>query len=328
MKIVLLALLLTTLAQAELTLEALKKQAGQTRLKKPLEYLKLAAAVKPVFLKQGGLVQLPEDVPTLILPDLHAQRDYLVAALSQKIEGKTALELLKQGKLNLLCLGDAMHSEQRNQMRWLQAEQDYLQGRESPSMEAELTESLGLMEMLFQLKRAYPNHFFLVRGNHEDMDPERPYTKFTQVGESNLVKAWVTRHWGEPFLKQWSATERSLPLLARGASFMGSHAPPEAEITPEQVQKRTSAAFRALCWSDNTRWGAAEEKLFLKNCARFQVSPERPWVAGHRKVEGALYRSQCDGRIIQINPIQGWVMIMAPAKGRPFEARKAVRPLS
>lgn len=328
MKTALLLLLLTTLAQAELTLETLKKQAGQTRLKKPAEYLSAASAVKPILLKQGGLVQLPQDVPTLILPDLHAQRDYLVTALSQKIEGKSAFELLKGGKLNVLCLGDAMHSEQRNQLRWLQAEQDYLEGRESLSMEAELTESLGLMEMLFELKVGYPNHFYMVRGNHEDMDPERAYTKFTQVGESNLVKTWVTRHWGEKFLKQWSATERSLPLLASGATFMGSHAPPEAEITQEGVQKRTSAAFRALCWSDNTRWGAAEEKTFLKNCERFQVTPNRPWVAGHRKVEGALYRSQCEGRIIQINPIEGWVMIIAPAKGRPFEPRKAVRPLS
>lgn len=314
-------------AWAEPGLAGLKKMAAEPGLHKPAYYLQAAARVRPLFQKQGGLVQAPADVPTLILPDLHAQRDYLCAALSQKIEGETAFELLKQGRLNVLCLGDAMHSEQRNQMRWLQAEQDYLSGKQSLALEGEIAESLGLMVMLFELKSSFPNHFFFVRGNHEDMDPERPYAKFTQVGESNLVKAWVSRNWGEPFLKQWSATERSLPLLVSGGSFVGSHAPPERELTAGEVQKRTPAAFRALCWSDNTRWtpGSAEESAFLTNCRRFQISASRPWVAGHRKVTEGLYRSQLGGKIIQINPIEGWVMILAPAKGHPFEARKAVR---
>lgn len=304
--------------------------AAVTRLQKPAHYLQAAAKVRPIFQKQGGLVQIPVDVPTLILPDLHAQRDYLCAALSQKIEGKTAFDLLRQGRLNVLCLGDAMHSEQRNQMRWLQAERDYLEGRQSLSLEAEITESLGLMVMIFELKSSYPNHFYFVRGNHEDMDPERPYTKFTRVGESNLVKAWVSRNWGDKFLKQWSASEQTMPLMASGGTFVGSHAPPERELTAEEVQQRTSKAFRALCWSDNTQWksGSAEEQAFQANCRTFRVSQQRPWVAGHRKVTEGLYRSQLGGRIIQINPIEGWVMILAPAKGRPFEAHKAVRAVS
>jgi len=329
MKIALLLVLLTTLAQAELTLAQLKQRAGATKLQPPAYYLKTAQAARGVFQKQGGLVHLPEDVPTLILPDLHAQRNYLAAALSQKIDGVEAFQLLKTGRLNLLCLGDAMHSEQRNQMRWLQAEQDYLGHQASPALEAELVESLGLLAMIMDLKVAYPQHFYFVRGNHEDIDPERPYTKFTQVGESNLVREWVLKAWGKQFLAQWSACERAMPLLASGASFMGSHAPPEREITPDEVQKRTSAAFRALCWSDNTQWsaGSAEEKAFLANCARFHVTSQRPWIAGHRKVNEGLFRSQLDGRIIQINPIEGWVMLVAPPKGRPFESRKAVRPL-
>jgi len=330
MKIALLLVLLTTLAPAEITLDQLKQRAVAGKLRKPAYYLRAAQAARVVFQKQGGLVHLPEDVPTLILPDLHAQRNYLVAALSQKIDGVQAFQLLKTGRLNLLCLGDAMHSEQRNQMRWLQAEQDYLSGGTSPALEAELVESLGLLAMIMDLKVAYPQHFYFVRGNHEDMDPERPYTKFTRVGESNLVREWVLKNWGKQFLTQWSACERAMPLLASGASFMGSHSPPERQLTLKQVQDRAPEAFRALCWSDNTRWsaGSAEEKAFLANCALFQVSAQRPWIAGHRKVDEGLYRSQLGGRIIQINPIEGWVMLVAPPKGRPFESRKAVRPLS
>ncbi|MBX3167261.1 MAG: metallophosphoesterase [Candidatus Eremiobacteraeota bacterium] len=325
-----LLLALSPLAGAEPNLARLRQLAAETRLQKPAYYLQSAAKARPIFQKQGGLVTIPGDVPTLILPDLHAQRDYLVAALAQKIEGKVAFELLRKGKLNVLCLGDAMHSEQRRQMRWMQAEQDYLEGRQSLSLEAEITESLGLMVMIFELKTSYPGHFYFVRGNHEDMDPERAYSKFTRVGESNLVKSWVRRNWGDKFLRQWAATERSLPLMASGGSFVGSHAPPEREVTAEEVHKRTPEAFRALCWSDNTQWkpGSSEERAFLANCRRFQISPTRPWVAGHRKVTEGLYRSQLGGKIIQINPIEGRVMIVAPAKGRPFESRKAVRPVS
>lgn len=327
LKPLLLSLLFPALALAEPTLAGLKKLAGNQRLQPPAYYLKSAARVRPIFLKQGGLVQVPGDVPTLILPDLHAQRDYLCSALSQKIEGKVAFDLLKQGKLNVLCLGDAMHSEQRNQMRWLQAEQDYLDGRQSLSLEREIAESLGLMVMLFELKSSYPAHFFFVRGNHEDMDPERPYTKFTRVGESNLVKAWVSRNWGEKFLKEWASTERAMPLLASGGSFMGSHAPPERKITVDQVQQRTPDAFRALCWSDNTRWTSdgSEEKAFLANCRLFKVSSNRPWVAGHRKVTEGLYRTQLGGKIIQINPMEDWVMLVAPPNGRPLQASQMVR---
>jgi hypothetical protein len=327
MKIVALSLLLSAVAWAEPSLAGLRKMAADDAVHKPAYYLQAAAKARPIFLKQGGLVQIPGDVPTLILPDLHAQRGYLTAALSQRVDGKVAFDLLKAGKLNVLCLGDAMHSEQRHQIRWMQAEKDFLEGRKSPSLEAEVAESLGLMVMIFELKASYPGHFFFVRGNHEDMDPQLPYAKFTRVGESNLVKAWVTKNWSEKFLKEWTAVEGSLPLMATGASFVGSHAPPESALTPEAIRNRSAAAFRALCWSDNTRWipGSAEETAFLANCKRFQVTSQRPWIAGHRKVTEGLYRSQVDGKLIQINPIEGWVLILAPAKGRPFESRKAVR---
>ena len=330
MKTAICLLALTSIGWAQPTLAGLRRMAVDSALQKPAYYLRAAAKARPIFQKQGGLVEVPGDVPTLILPDLHAQRAYLVTALSQKIEGKTALDLLQQGKLNVLCLGDAMHSEQRGQMRWMQAERDYLEGRKSPSLEGELAESLGLMVMIFELKSSYPGHFFFVRGNHEDMDPQQPYFKFTRVGESNLVRAWISKTWGDKFLHEWAATEGSLPLMASGGSFVGSHAPPERELTVENIKNRTALAFRTLCWSDNTQWvsGGAQEKAFLVNCQRFQVTARRPWVCGHRKVTDGLYRDQAGGRIIQINPIEGWVMMIAPPKGRPFESRKAVRALS
>lgn len=285
-----------------------------------------------MFLKQGGAVQLPTDLATLILPDLHAQRDYLVAALALPLHGSTVFEQLRRGKLNVLCLGDGMHAEGRAEARWLQAEQDYLNGaRSSDSMQAELVESLGLLQMVMDLKVSFPGNFYFVRGNHEDIDPLAPYTKFTRVGESNLIKAWVERNWGGDFLRSWHRCEQSMPLLALGGSFVASHAAPETPLTFEDVRGRTQAAFRACCWSDNTRWpsGGAQEQAFRENCRRFKVSASRPWVCGHRKVEGALYRTQCDGLLLQINPLDSEprVYLLAPPAGQPLRPGRAAHPL-
>jgi len=268
----------------------------------------------------------------VILPDLHAQRDYLVAALKMPLQGSTVWQLLQKGQVNLLCLGDGMHGENRVQARWLEAEQDYLAGRPSLALQAEMTESLGLLKMVMDLKLAFPQHFYFVRGNHEDINPSLPFRKFTQVGESNLVKAWTMQHMGDKFLQEWHACEQAMPLIAEGSSFVASHSPPGAPVTRQQVSQRGAEAFRACTWSDNTRWriGGAEEQAFLANCRAWKVTPERPWIAGHRKVEGALYRSQCQGRLIQINPLdyQDRVVAIAPGQARPFQPPVAIRKLA
>ena len=321
------------LARPELSwTQLLRRQASTQKLETPASYLKSAAASAGVFRKQGGVVDLPGHLPTVILPDLHAQRDYLLEALLMPMGGTTVVGLLQQGKINVLCLGDGMHAEQRAEARWLQAERELIQGVRSQAMEAEMVESLGLLKMVMDLKVAFPNHFYFVRGNHEDMDPLTPYRKFTQVGESTLVRQWVTDRMGSSFLQQWHACEQAMPLLARGGSFVASHAPPEQILRLDEVQQRSPRAFRACAWSDNTRWtpSGAEERAFLENCRTFQVSSTRPWLVGHRKVIDALYRSQCQGRLIQINPLdsQPRVIVIAPPQGQPFKPERDVKKLA
>jgi hypothetical protein len=319
-----------------LTLADLKLRSNQTKLEDASYYLGRAKQATPAFVQAGGLVKVPDDVPTVLLPDLHAQRDYLVQALELKLNGISVYEGLKKGTLNVVCMGDAMHSEQRCLDRWLQAEKDVSQGLQSAAMEAEMAESLGLMAMIIDLKQAFPGRFYFVRGNHEDMNPEAPYRKFTNFGESNLVKKFVIQRWGVNFLNDWHQFELSLPLVAVGGSFVASHSPPGQVISEASVAKRTSQAFRACTWSDNPRWvtGGPEEQAFLENCKTFRVTSKRPWLCGHRKVDGALYRSQCDGRIIQINPNEPGnhkgprVYIVAPAKNQEFRPARDVRQMN
>jgi hypothetical protein len=156
-----------------------------------------------VFLLQGGLVDVDPNVVTVILPDLHAQRDYLMQALRLRVGGESLLSGLADGQANLLCLGDGMHSELHGRERWLQAEEEMSRGFQSPALKAEMVDSLGLLQMVMDLKVAYPKHFFFVRGNHEDMDPLVPYYKFTRTGESVLVRTWVVHNLEQSFLDTW-----------------------------------------------------------------------------------------------------------------------------
>jgi hypothetical protein len=335
LQVVALLLLLPLLpaARPALDLEAFRGMARSHQLETPQAYLSSLQKGRIIFEKQGRWVKIPDAVPSLILPDLHAQRDYLLQALELKLDGKTVWQRLQAGQINLVLLGDAMHSEQRAQQRWLQAEAEVLGAHPeaSPAMQAEMVESLGLMRMIFELKSVFPERFFFLRGNHEDMDPQRPYAKFTRVGESNLVKHWVVARFGADFLKRWSQAEKALPLVGEGGSFLASHSPPEELLLREDVLQGSAAVFHACTWSDNTRWqpGGLQEGNFLANCRRYGVTPQRPWVVGHRKVEGARYRSQCGGRLLQINPLDRdpRIYLLAPPRGKPLIPEKAVRSL-
>ena len=67
----------------------------------------------------GGVVRLYEELPTIIVPDLHARLDFFLGLLEWRRGGEApVLERLASGELQLLCLGDGMHAEARAARRW------------------------------------------------------------------------------------------------------------------------------------------------------------------------------------------------------------------
>ncbi|MBL7058506.1 GNAT family N-acetyltransferase [Patescibacteria group bacterium] len=60
-----------------------------------------------------GIVEIKnENIPTIVISDLHARRDFLINVLENKGKaGVSNFDLLKQGKINIVCVGDGMHSE-------------------------------------------------------------------------------------------------------------------------------------------------------------------------------------------------------------------------
>ena len=61
-----------------------------------------------------GIISIEnEKVPTIIVSDIHARRDFLVNILNRKVGAKkeTVKDLLEKGEINIVCVGDGMHSE-------------------------------------------------------------------------------------------------------------------------------------------------------------------------------------------------------------------------
>ncbi|OGG93648.1 MAG: hypothetical protein A2527_11030, partial [Candidatus Lambdaproteobacteria bacterium RIFOXYD2_FULL_50_16] len=190
--------------------------------------------------RPGGILLLKEDVPCLVVPDLHGRADFLKAVLAWNTGEGSVQARLAEGKLQLVCLGDGMHSELRGRGRWLEAFKEFeTQFTEaSPHMDQEMGENLDTMVLVMELKGRFPGFFHFLKGNHENVTDEtgrgnHPFAKF--VLEGAMSKAWILQNLGQTVLDQWDRFERSLPLLARGRHFVVSHARPKTAYSFERL---------------------------------------------------------------------------------------------
>jgi pSer/pThr/pTyr-binding forkhead associated (FHA) protein len=302
-----------------LTLAGLKTFAAKGELESKSTLLSALGEAKSTMSKESGILELPKGVPTMVIPDIHGQREYLTRALEHEIDGKPVMDHLKEGKMNLLCLGDGMHGEGRAKGRWLQAEKDFFDGQPSRAMYDEMVESMGTMKMVMDLKAGLGENFAYLRGNHDDINPERGYMKYTRVGESSLVKDWVTKNYGEDLLQEWHGFEKSMPLVAKGSGFVASHAAPGGVLDRNEVESKTTGAFYKLAWTENRGWAeeGRERQNFETNLDVVGADPGDKWFVGHRKVENANYRTQFDDQLVQVNPLDsdGFVVAMIGADG-------------
>ena len=308
-----------------LTLQHLILEAQRSQVEDKSVYSQNLKATTHLQQQSSGVAELPQGIPTLVLPDLHGRRDFLLKALSRELQGGRAFELLKAGRLNVVCLGDGMHAEGRAQGRWQMAEAARLQGHSnSAAMEAEMLENLSTMKMVMLLKQAFPSNFHYIRGNHDEVLGS--YKKYAdKVPESQLVRDWMETRFGRDFVGQWSAFEESMPLATRGENFVTTHAAPGQSLSRQQIKERNPRAFKVLAWTDNRQWGendAARRRQFAGNLAEMGI-PNGHWVVGHRQVEEGLFRSQMGGQLVQINDPRQEVVALIPS-GTAFNPKRDV----
>src|SRR5579884_222064 len=161
------------------TLEKLRELASRDSLESPETYRTALETVLEVLNKEESLIQL-QDLPTIVIPDIHARRGLLLDVLSHSIRegpyrGQQIFELLQSGFINVVCVGDIVHSEERAD--WvINDDGDWT----TELLDKEMIRSLGTALIIMYLKMQYPEHFHCLRGNHDDMVGElaKDFRKF------------------------------------------------------------------------------------------------------------------------------------------------------
>ncbi|HDQ15285.1 MAG TPA: hypothetical protein ENN41_10790 [Sediminispirochaeta sp.] len=302
------------------------------------EYLELLRRVSEVLLSErpeyrprdaenrpGGLLRLP-DLPTVIVPDLHARRWVLDRLLGMNWGDESVESLLRRGAIQVVCVGDGFHAEGRAAGRWRRAFREYVDKyKHHQAMDEEMRESLGLMEMVMNLKIAFPEHFHFLKGNHENISNEEgrgnhPFRKYAYEGE--MVRLWVLQFYGRDFLEAYAEFEHLLPLLAAASDFIVSHAEPRRFFSAQELVEYRShdEVVEGLTWTGD---GESEEgsvrRMLDVYCDSDRVST---YFGGHRPVSGS-HNLRADGNYVQIhNPEDSLIVLLSP--GLPFAPNRDI----
>jgi hypothetical protein len=268
--------------------------------------------------RPGGLVLLDRGLPTIVVPDLHARMDFFLSVLAYEAEkGRKAIELLAEGRLQIVCLGDGVHSEGRAARRWQTALDEFHEEyRVHDSMDEEMRESLGVMGMVMEVKRSFPGRFHFLKGNHENITNEMgggnlPFRKYALEGLMTLD--YMERFYGEEMVKAYALFEKELPLLAAGRGFLISHAEPGSFFDRKSLvaYRRHPEVVSGLTWTDNDEAQGGSVQRMLAHYLGEEEGARGYYFTGHRPVSGR-YRLRAAGRLVQIHDPEKFMIAHLP----------------
>lgn len=264
----------------------------------------------------GGIIHLYHHIPTIIVPDIHARQQLITSLTAMRTEEKSFFQLLKDKELQVLCVGDGFHSELNGKKRWVDAYAEYEKGyKKHKNIDLEMMDCLGLMEMIIELKTAFPDNFHFLKGNHENIRNEEtggdhPFRKF--VLEGDMVKVWVERFMGEYFLQKYSEFETKLPLMAIGDNFLVSHAEPKTFYEEDEIRNYNPDTIHGLTWTANGESEPGSVKSMLDYYIPEKETNELLYFGGHRIIT-EKYKLRADGLFVQIhNPWNLQVVYIKP----------------
>ena len=258
--------------------------------------------------------------------------DLVLAVLAEGADsGAAAVDRLASGELQILFLGDGFHAEGRAAARWQAALEEFKGGyRKHGHMDAEMRESLGVMEMVMTLKRSFPHHLHFLKGNHENIANEQgggnyPFLKF--ANEGLMVRIYMDHFYGEKTLEVYSELEKSFPVLAVGGNFLASHAEPAWFIPREEVveYRRMPQVVYGLTWTDNGEAEPDSVEQMLEHYLGPEAGADAFHFGGHRPVRGS-YNLRSGGRYVQIHDPDRYVVAVLPA-GVPIDLDRDIREL-
>ena len=287
-----------------------------------LENEKTEYRVKAADGKCGSLLDFHnEELPLIVIPDFHARPYFLLNILEYQIfEDASVFEALAAGRLRLLSVGDILHTERGTRERWIAAQAEFLRNiYTGPAISAEMQEGLSLLCALLELKKAFPENFHILKGNHENILNETgggdfSFRKFVDEGE--MCRCFIQEYYGDDILYLMNCVEKVLPLFYFGKRCSVSHAEPARAYTRQELvdAKSNEDVVRGLIWTGN---GEAEEKsarVTVQNLFDSRVPKGYLYLGGHRPVQGN-YKVLQDGFYIQIhNPGKQNIVIVRPER--------------
>lgn len=262
----------------------------------------------------GGMVWISSPL-VAIVPDLHARATLLSDLLSSFPPNRPhsrVIDLILEGQLTIVCLGDVFHTEGRlGAARWARAarEMEAKPGREgilSEAMEEEMGASLAALSLVITLKRELVGGFHCLKGNHDNgtnsnRDGDSPFFKYALEGA--MGAEWLKSRYGAEALRRLRRYERLLPLVAAGESFCASHAEPAFALSVEDLIEYGTRPeiVRALIWTANGEASDGSVSDTLSAVLTPSVAKERGfWLSGHRPVAGT-HALRAQGRLAQIH---------------------------
>lgn len=260
--------------------------------------------------RPGGLIELPP-LKTVLVPDVHGRRDYIYKTFLKHKEE------LDSGAVQIVFMGDYVHTERTTVDRWRDAFEEFSSGFiSSEAMDGEMTESLITLEMLSLLKTHYPSQIFLLKGNHENIKNEsiegnRGFRKYASEGD--MVKEYIIKKYGDEVLEQIYIFEKSLGLMAQGNNFLVSHAEPGHYYSKENIirYRDNYDIVYDLIWTPNGRADASVVPAYLSN---FTIETREYYFAGHRVILDNKYKKY-ENHFVQIHNPDMYINVVIPKEG-------------
>lgn len=208
--------------------------------------------------KPGNLLVLPAR-DTYVVGDLHANG----ANLRRLITYGENQGIFREA--NVLLLGDILH------------------GVPNPR---DAAASLDALLTVFGLMSRYPEHVFLLRGNHETIDDS--LVKFG-VNISRCFNDYIRREYGQPMLYELGKVFDELPLIALGENLVACHAgPARGDVAYESLLNASldDAPYRQLI--DSRSYTARDVSVFVNALSNhpYPYTVETLFVVGHHRLEG------------------------------------------
>ncbi len=268
----------------------------------------------------GGFLDLSQFSRSIILPDLHARREFLLSLISWKpYDDRVVLQLLEGDSFTLLCLGDGVHSEAQFASRWKEAYKEYIAGyKKHTAIDGEITDSFQLMCAIMLLKIRYPQKVHFIKGNHENILNEMgggnySFAKFAYEGA--MICEYFKKFYGEELLFNYCAFEKRLPIFAVGRNFVASHSEPAEYYTKEDIINYATnpELIEAFTWTDNHSATITNTDCYLNE---YFPSGNAYYFGGHRPIKG-LYNLINQNRYVQIHNPKRYICVKVDVDESP-----------